>query len=235
MSDMAEETSHSSEKSAAGERPTPRPGDHPPALSRHTPSALALGERQRADFWKVIALAVCLGAMTLSWLTIRAGRATELIHVMDTAGNVTTGPVEPLANSRGFFNTTAIYATNAAMQRSPAGFDLRELLPLYFTPRAVQKLEDDLKKQADDIRRRNLQIKPLIDVIGDPVAAGSNRIVEVKGRLVVAGAYAGRSFYDEPDYRLVFTFERNPDLGKAGAYPWVCSDVEIKVTKEARR
>ena len=234
MPDMAEETVHSPERPAASERPTPRPGDHPLGVSRHTPSALALGERQRADFWKVVAIVVCLGALTLSWLTIRAGRATELIHVMDTAGNVTTGPVQPLANSRGFFNTTAIYATNAAMQRSPAGFDLRELLPLYFTPRAVQKLEDDLKRQAADIRRRNLQIKPLIDVIGDPVAAGSHRIVEVKGRLVMAGAYAGRSFYDEPDYRLVFTFERNPDLGKAGAYPWVCSDVGIKVTKEAR-
>ena len=157
---------------ASGERTTPRPGDHPVVSSRHTPSVLALSERKRADFWKNVSIGVCLLALLLSWLTIRAGRSAELIHIMDTTGTVHSGPVEPLADSKGFFATTAIFATNAALQRSQVGFDLRELLPLYFTPRTVQKLEDDLKKQAEDIRRRNLQIKPLIDIIGNPVAAG---------------------------------------------------------------
>lgn len=218
-------------------RPTPRQGDQPQPLPRHTPGMLAMNERKRADFWKVCSIVVCLAALTLSYLTIKAGRATELVHVMDPLGNMYAGPLEPLADSKKFFNTTAIYATNAALQRSSAGFDLFELLQLYFTPRAVAKLEDDQKARQDDIHRRNLQWKPIIESISDPVVAGANRIVEVHGRVVMAGAYANRSFFDEPTFALVLTLIRNPDLGKAGAYPWVCNEVDLKIatTERARR
>ncbi len=223
---------HGGDSAAAPEmiRATPRQGDQRQPPPKHTPGALAIGERQRADFWKHCSLLVCLAALALSYLTIKAGRATELVHVMDPLGNLYAGPLEPLADSKKFFNVTAIYATNVALQRSSAGFDLFELLPLYYTPRAVAKLQDDHKKRQDDIRRRNLQWKPIIDSIGDPVAAGANRIVEVHGRVVMAGAYANRSFFEEPAFTLVLTLIRNPDLGKAGAYPWVCNDTDLRIT-----
>lgn len=210
-------------------RPTPRQGDHWQPWPKHTPSALAISERRRADLWKGCAIAVCLGALGLSYLTIKAGRATELVHVMDPLGNMYAGPLEPLASSQKFFHVSAIYAANAALQRSPAGFDLFELLKLYYTPRAVAKLQDAHKHWQEDIRRRNLQWKPIIDSIGDPVRAGASRIVEVRGRIVTAGAYANRSFYDEPAFTLVLTFVRNPDLGRAGAYPWVCDEAVLKL------
>lgn len=214
---------------AAAHRPTPRQGDYPQPLPRHTPSALALTERQRADLWRNLSLGICLVALGLAYLTIRAGRATEYVQVMDPMGNLYAGPLEPLSQSRRFFHTTAIYATNAALQRSAGGFDLFELLKLYFTPRAITRLQEDQQRRQDDIRRRNLQWKPLIDAISDPVPAGANRIVEVRGRVVIAGAYANRSFYDEPAFTLVLTLMRNPDLGKSGAYPWVCDEVDLKV------
>lgn len=210
-------------------RSTPRPGDQPLPLPKHTPSTLAISERKRADFWKTCSILVCLGALLLSYLIVKAGRATEFVHVMDPLGNMYAGPLEPLADSKKFFNVTAIYATNAALQRSSVGFDVSELLKLYYTPQAVAKLQDDQKSRQDDFRRRNLQWKPIIDSIGDPVVAGSNRIVEIKGRLVMAGAYANRSFYHEPPFTLVLTLIRNPDLGKAGAYPWVCSEADLKI------
>lgn len=153
---------------------------------------------------------------------------------MDPLGNMYAGPLEPLSDSKKFFNVTAIYATNAALQRSPAGFDLFEVLKLYYSPRAVAKLQEDHKARQDDIRRRNLQWKPIIDAIGDPVPAASSRIVEVRGRVVMAGAYANRSFYDEPSFTLVLTFIRNSDIGKSGAYPWVCNDVDIKIAAAER-
>jgi hypothetical protein len=222
---------------AAGEaaRRTPRQGDQLQPSSKHTPSALAVSERKRADLWKNIAILVCLAALGLTYLSIRAGRATEMIHVMDPLGNTYAGPLEAMSESKKFFNTTAIYATNAALQRSPAGFDLPEVLKLYYSARALNRLEDDLKKRQDDMRRRNLQWKPLIDSISEPVAAGARRIVEVRGRIVIAGAYAGRSFYDEPPFTLVLTFGRNPNLGQAGAYPWICEDPDLKITLTERK
>lgn len=211
-------------------RPTPRQGDNPQPRPSHTPSFLAISERKRADRWKTLAIVVCLGALALSYLTIRAARSTELVHVMDPLGNMYAGPLEPLSSSKKFFGITAIYATNAALQRSAAGFDLSEVLKLYYTPRAVAKLQIDQQKRQEDVRRRNLQWKPIIDAISDPVPAADTRIVEVRGRVVMAGAYANRSFYDEPPFTLVLTFVRNPDLGKTAAYPWICNDVDLKIT-----
>jgi hypothetical protein len=217
-------------------RSTPRQGDHPqPASLYHRPSVVAISERKRADFWKNMALGVCLLALLLTFLIVRAARSTELIHVMDPLGNMYAGPVEPLADSKKFFNLSAIYATNAALQRSSSGFDLFELLKLYFTPRAIAKLEDDQKLRQEDIHRRNLQWKPMIDSIGDPVAAGAARLVEVHGRVIVAGAYANRSFYEEIPFVVVLTMIRNADIGKSGAYPWVCNDIDLKLAQPASR
>lgn len=216
-------------------RDTPRQDEHPMPPSRHTPGMLALHERQKANLWRNICCAVCLMALLFSWLIVRAGRAGERIFVMDPAGNIHAGPVVLLSGSREFFNTSALFAANAALQRSPAGFDLVELLPLYFSPRALQKLEDDLASRRDDIQQRRLQQKPIIEQIAAPVVAANARLVEVRGRIISAGAYANKSFYDEPGFVLVLTFIRNPDLTKAGAYPWICDDFEIKLRESPRR
>ncbi len=216
-------------------RPTPRQGDYPQMNPAFTPSALAISERKRADLWKNCSILVSLTALALSYLTIRAGRATEMVHIMDPQGNMYSGPLEPLANSKQFFNVTAIYATNAALQRSSAGFDLFDLMKLYYTPRAIARLQEDHKKREADLRRRNVQWKPIIDSISDPIPAGATRIIEVRGRLVTAGAYANRSFYEEPAFTLVLALVRNPDLGKAGAYPWVCNDADLKIAAAERK
>lgn len=194
-----------------------------------------MSERKRAELWKNCAIVVCLGALLLTYLSIRAARATELIHVMDPLGNMYAGPVQPMSESSRFFNVTAIYATNAALQRSSAGFDLFELLKLYYTPRAIAKLQEDQGRREGDIRRRNLQWKPIIDSIGEPVRAGAGRIVEVRGRVITAGAYANRSFYEEVPFALVLSLIRNPDLGKSGVYPWICQDAELKLVENSRK
>lgn len=195
----------------------------------HTPSYYALLAHRRADLWRMAALAICLLALLLSFLIVRASRATEQILVLDPQGNILAGPLEPLAASRGFFHTTALCATNAALQRSTAGFDLYELLRLYFGPRALQKLEDDLQARGEDIRRRNLQQKPVVESVADPVVAGDSRLVEVRGRLVTAGAFGGQAFYHEPPFTLVLSFRRNPNLGQSGAFPWICEDLELRI------
>jgi hypothetical protein len=190
---------------------------------------MALTERRRADFWKGASVVVCLASLIIAWLAIQAGRQADQIFVMDPSGSLYAGPLEALSESKGYFHLASLYAANAALQRSPAGFDLYEILRLCYTPRAVQKLEEDLQQQREDARRRNLQQKPLVESIGEPVRAGNSRLVDVRGRLVCAGAYAGRSFYDEVPFVLVLRFRRNPDMGKSGSYPWVCEDYDLSM------
>lgn len=189
----------------------------------------ALSEQRRADLWRSIALLTCLAALVLCVLCVRAARSEERILVLDPAGNILSGPTEQLAESRGFFTTTALYCVNTALQRSPEGFDLYELLRVYFSPRAVQRLEEHWQQQKEDAKARNLQQKPVVDTVGEPVKAGSLRVVETRGRLVRAGAYAGRSFYEEVPFILILSFRRNPELGKAAAYPWLCEDVDLEI------
>ncbi len=218
-------------QSAAGPRHPPATGENPLPVSR--PSILAVSERRRAERWKSLALAISVLSGVLTLLSIRAGRAPDYVHVMDPLGNMYAGPVEPLADSSRFFSLTAIYATNSALQRSAEGFDLAELLKLYYSPRAIAKLERDQETRAREMKRRNVQWKPLIESISEPVATGAGRMVEVRGRVVTAGAFANRSFFQQPAFTLVLTLVRNPDLGKTGAYPWICDDVEFKL-EEAR-
>ena len=189
---------------------------------------LALEHRRKAELWKWVALGTCLSALLVCFLSIRELRAEERILVLDAAGNVLSGPVEGLAESKGFFTLTTLYCANTALQRSSEGFDLYELLHLYFSPRAVEKLESHWQAQKEDARARNLQQKPIVDLVGEPVKAGSLRVVEARGRIIRAGAYAGRSFYEEVPFTLVLSFKRNPELGKAGAYPWLCEDLDLE-------
>ena len=196
------------------------------------PSVLAIAERNKAEFWRLLCIVCMLLSSGVAYLSIRAAHAEERVFVLDPAGNVLAGPSESMADSRAFFSLTALHSANAMLQRSSEGFDLYELLRLYFTPRAVQKLDEDWLAHREDAQARNLQQKPLVERISEPVKAGVERIVEVRGRLVRAGAYAGKSFYDEVPFRLVLTYVRNPDLGKAGSYPWVCQEFELKVKEE---
>lgn len=216
-------------------RKTPRQGDYPQPASKHTPTAFAMGERQRADFWKVVAIAVCLAALVMAWAIVQAGRATEKIMVLDGAGNLTVGALEPLSESKGYFSAVSIFASNVALQRSPTGLDLYDMVNLYYTPRAAEKLTADYKKYEADIRKRNLQEKPVIEFIGEPVAAAADRLVEVRGRLIMAGAYSGKVFYDEQEFRLTLTFTRNRNAGNAASYPWVVDEFDLRFDKEGRR
>lgn len=221
MSSLPEETRRETTRGRAG-------------VAEGGPAYRALQDRHLAEAWRVIAVGVSLASLLLAYLTVRAGRSEERVFVLDPAGNVLAGPSESMAESRGFFTLTALYCANTALQRSSEGFDLYELLRLYYTPRAVQKLEEDWQAKRDDAAARNLQQKPLVDSIGEPVRAGTKRIVEVRGRVVSAGAYAGKSFYDELPFVLVLTLRRNPDLGKAGAYPWLCEDFDLTLREALR-
>lgn len=216
-------------------RKTPRQGDYDQPLSKHTPTALALTERQRAEFWKMFAIGTLFVALVLSWLIVQAGRSTEQIFVMDAAGNITAGPLDSLSRSKGYFNMTSIVGANVMLQRSPSGLDLYDMVKLYCSSRAAEKLADNVKKYEEDIKKRNLQEKPIIDVISEPIEAGHSRLVEVKGRVVIAGAYSGKSFYDEKEFTLTLTYGRNPDLGKAGAYPWIIEDFDLSYSGEAKK
>lgn len=147
-------------------------------------------------------------------------QSTERIWVLTGSGGLYAGPLDRLDRSREFFTETALLASQAALQWSAAGFDLPELLKLYFRPAQIVGLQKELAGRLDDIRARSLSTKPLIHSVSDPVPDGDARLVQVRGVLATSGHFGGRPIYEEPTFMLSLRFKRNPDLGAAGRYPW---------------
>lgn len=213
-------------------RETPREGDGLRPRPAFTPAKFLLSDHQKSVRDKNITIVLLLVGLIVVWLTISSSNSERQVLVIDPIGGVTQGPLEPLAASKGFFAITSINATQAALQRSSVGFDLQEMLPLYFSAKARRVLEEHLSAHLDDIRRRRLSVKPVIDSITPAQPAGDTRVVKVGGRLQTSGAVNGRLFYDEPPFELVLVYRSNPDLGNKAAMPWVADEIDLATSAE---
>jgi hypothetical protein len=211
------------------ERETPREGDSPLPRPSFTPSRRLLSDHQRVVRSKNLTIGVLLAGLLLVWMTVSSATATQKVLVIDPVGGVTQGPLEPLATSKGFFSITSINAVQACLQRSSVGFDLNELLPLYFTARARRLLDEDLNRRWEDMRKRRLTLKPVIDSITPPQDAAGARVVRVTGRLQTTGVVNGRVFYDEPPFQTIFLFRENADLSNRASMPWVVDEFELSI------
>lgn len=197
-----------------------------------TPAKYLLSDHQKTVRDKNITIGVLLAGLVLIWMTISSASSEKQVLVIDPVGGLTQGPLEPLAASKGFFSITSINATQAALQRSSVGFDLQEMLPIYFSAKARATLEENLSARTEDIRRRRLSTKPVIDSITPAETAGDTRVVKVGGRLQTSGAINGRIFYDEPPFELVLVYRVNSDLGNKAAMPWVVDEIDLALNAE---
>ncbi len=215
-----------------GTRETPREGDSPRPRPPFTPSRLLLAEHQRAGLVKHLTLVVLFAGLLLIWRVVALLTGEQRVMVIDPVGGVTQGPIEPLATSRSYFSITSLNAVHAALQRSSAGFDLLELLPLYFDSRARTALETHLSDRQEDYKRRRLSTKPVIESITPPEPAGNARVVRVTGRLQTTGLVNGRVFYEEPPFEMILLFRPNSDLSNKATMPWVVDDFELLTSAE---
>lgn len=222
-------------ETAGGEkvtRETPREGEGLRPRPPFTPANHLLSDHRKTVCDKNITIGALVIGLILVWLTISSVSGERQVVVIDPVGGVTQGPLEALATSKGFFSITSINATQAALQRSSVGFDLQEMLPLYFSAKARRTLEENLAARIEDIRRRRLSMKPVIDRITPAEPAGDTRVVKVGGRVQTSGAVNGRVFYDEPPFELVLVYRKNPDLSNKAAMPWVADEVELALSTQ---
>lgn len=222
----------SAEGASSTSRAAARENDGGRPRSPFTPSKHLLSDHQRAARAKNITIGVLFAGVILIWLTVMSANSEQKVLVIDPVGGVTAGPLEPLATSKGYFAITSINATQAALQRSSVGFDLREMLPIYFSPKARRTLEEELGKRLEDIRRRKLSTKPVIDSVTPPQTAGDSCVVKIGGRLQTTGAVNGRMFYDEPPFELVLVYRKNPDLSNKAAMPWVADEIDLALNAD---
>jgi hypothetical protein len=197
-------------------------------------SRLFLLRRKEVAGWRM-ATGCALASLLLVCFALVRFQRQERVWVLSGSGGLYAGPLERLDRSRAFFHESSLIAALAALQWSAAGLEFPELVKLYYGPRAVAALDGIVEGRLDDLKARSLATKPLVQLVSDPVTDGSARLVEVRGLLATNGQFAGRLIYEEPPFTLSLRFERNPDLGMNGAYPWIITDVRLNLGETAAR
>jgi hypothetical protein len=144
------------------------------------------------------------------------------------------GPLEALNPSSTVYTTTALWATQAAFQRSPVGFDLPELVSAYFRADAGDKLKADLKSQMPAILAESLHIKPEISSIQFIRESGIIAIMRVRGQLIRAGNLTEQEMR-RPALPFVVNLAivPNPRLSQKDTVPFVVADYNAFVDYRA--
>jgi hypothetical protein len=151
------------------------------------------------------------------------------VFVLDAASTIHAGPMERLSLSSEIFSTTALHATQAALQRSPVGLDLPEIAKGMFTESALKKLEKDVEAQMPDIQARSLHQKPEISAVTALNEKAGFRTLEVKGQILRSGKIGGTALA-EPSlpFQLLLLIKQNPKMSERGQYPFVVSDYKFR-------
>lgn len=197
-----------------------------------TPHQVMGDAHKRAKFATAAVLAVMLACMVVCFLTVRTAMGQQRVAVLDAAGNLTISPTEVLSQSPGYFEQTALIATNAIFQRSVSGLVLEDLLPVYLEPRAIELVRQDFKNTKDFMERRNLKMYPECRYVSEPIESGVERIVTVDGILTLTGSVRGAFILETPKFSLRLHFEENPDLTSRGKMPWTVTNLLIEVEKD---
>ncbi len=151
------------------------------------------------------------------------------VFVLDSASTIHAGPMERLSLSSEIFSTTALNATQAALQRSPVGLDLPEIAKGIFTEVALKKLEKEVEAQMPDIQARSLHQKPEISAVTALNEKAGFRTLEVKGQILRSGKIGGTALA-EPSlpFQLLLLIKQNPKMTERGQYPFVVADFKFK-------
>ena len=194
---------------------------------------IAIFKREK-NIWQFLTFASLLAAIgAILYYHSQEGHK-PYVYVVDGAGTMHWGPLEVLNPSSTVYTTTALWATQAAFQRSPVGFDLPELVSAYFRADAGDKLKADLKSQMPAILAESLHIKPEISSIQFIRESGIIAIMRVRGQLIRAGNLTEQEMR-RPALPFVVNLAivPNPRLSQKDTVPFVVADYNAFVDYRA--
>ena len=190
--------------------------------------------KREKNIWQVIAFASLLAAIGAILFFHSQEGAKPFVYVVDGAGTIHFGPLEVLNPTSTVYTTTALWATQAAFQRSPVGFDLPELVSSYFRADAGVRLKNDLQSQMPTITAESLHIKPEIESIQFIKEQGKVAIMRVRGQLTRAGNLTEQEMRRPAlPFILNLAIVPNPRLSQKDTVPFVVSDYKAFIDYSA--
>jgi hypothetical protein len=195
-------------------------------------------DRVQKNIWAGIAIVSLLGgtiAPLVLWMRFeKALSARQYVFALDGSQTIHAGPLEDLNMKSEVFSVTALNAAQAALQRSPVGLDLPEMVRGLFTEAAEKELRESVEAQMPDIKARNLHQKPEVSEVTALSEKAGFRILEVKGQLIRAGNLGGTAL-SEPSlpFQLLLQIKPNPRMNQRGQYPFVVTDFKFRLTNKS--
>ena len=156
----------------------------------------------------------------------------QIVIVVDQEGNMVIGPAVDFAKANKLHTMHGLMATWCLLNRSPSGFEQKELIDALFYKDAAAKARRELDTAMQELKTKD--IRQLADVKDVHVAAvrqeGKYQMyyIDVSGQVTRNGVFGGQAFREIQDFRILFKCIRNPRISQNGRYPLVVLDYTYK-------
>jgi hypothetical protein len=179
---------------------------------------------RKTQNWLAIALvaSVLVNIATPVYYSLQA-KAKDQVVVFDIAsGTLILSPVVDPSDNREILTLCATWAAKSILDRSPAGLENEDLIPILFDVQTARKARDEystVKAQyVSKSLRSHVEIKS-IDT--QPIGNGLIK-ARVIGQVIITGTMNGESIQEVQPVTLDLSLARNPDLGRNKRYPLMC-------------
>jgi hypothetical protein len=172
---------------------------------------------------------VCMAVATLSpllslWMLERGTadlRQGVWAYSVDGAGTIHYGPVRPADARSALFREILLQAAQACFTRNPSGLSYPEIARRIFVGDSWKALEQEVRSQLPERKRRNLYDHPEVEGI-DVIDEGALPRYRVRGFIVRTGAVEGLPYQPPPgEFHLVVELAPQEDAMVQGRYPFV--------------
>ena len=168
---------------------------------------------------------IALGLVTLLY-------REQVVIVVDQEGNMVIGPAVDFAKANKLHTMHGLMATWCLLNRSPSGFEQKELQEALFYKDAGTKARRELEAAMPELKSKD--IRQLADVKDVHVAAVKQEgkyqmyYIDVSGQVTRSGVFGGQAFREIQDFRILYKCVRNPRISANGRYPLVVLDYSYK-------
>jgi hypothetical protein len=185
--------------------------------------ARTLAKGRKTANWLAIALVVSVlfNIGTPIYYSLQSKMRDQVVVFDLASGSLLLSPLVDPDDSKEILTTSATWAAESILDRSPAGLDHDDLVGILFNSDTAHKVRDEFGAVRQQYVEKNLRSHVEIKSIdAQPIGRGIIK-AKVAGQVVLTGAVHGQAIQEVQPVTLELSLARNPDLGRNKRYPLV--------------
>jgi hypothetical protein len=184
-------------------------------------AANTLARGRKTSNWLAIALAasVVINIATPVYYSLQSKMRDQVVVFDLASGSLLLSPLVDPGDSKEILTTSASWAAESILDRSPSDLDHDDLVGILFNSETGRKVRDEFGAVKTQYVEKNLRSHVEIKSIdAQPVGRGVIK-AKVAGQVVLTGTLHGQAIQEVQPVTLELSLARNPDLGKNRRYP----------------